>query len=153
MKPTRTPTKKLFKEFNPQAELSIDEWRKVFVETEDPTEYTGAMLLVGSWKEWQRFKKEWPGFRDILEEWKSEIEIRIRAKAILSIASKAKDNVEAAKWIAEGKFNKRAAGKPSKAETERAAKVEAKLTDAVEDEIARVMDVKANVAVPGGQPN
>jgi hypothetical protein len=133
--------------------LSIADWRKTFVEMEDLTEYAPAVALAGSWEEWQRFKKEWPAFNEILQEWKDELEVRLKSKSIMVIVQNAKDNVEAAKWVAEGKYKPKVAGRPTKAEIEHQKKVDAKVTTAVEDEIERVMSTQSNVTVSAGKPN
>jgi hypothetical protein len=137
---TRRPTRALFKEYSRgQGEISINDWRKVFVECEDLTEYEPALKLCGSWEEWCRFKKEWPHFLTIVQEWKDEVEIRLRSQAVKRIVKASDTSVDAAKWIAEGKFHKRA-GKPSKAEVERQAKIEAGVQDQTRDEIERVLN-------------
>lgn len=137
---TRRPTRGIFKEFG--GDILLDDWRKTFVETEDLTEYKGAMALVGDWKEWLRFKREWSSFQNIVDEWKEEIEVRLRSRAVAQLIKASESSVDAAKWVAEGKFNRRKPGTPTKAEKEREIKIQTKMTDAVEDEIARVLDVR-----------
>jgi len=142
--PSRRPTKKLFKQYNPAGKEDLDEWRERFVQIADPTEYKAALDLVGSWGEWQRFKKEWKGFRDvILIDWLAEVEIKLRSDAISNMCEQALDpkGTAAAKWIAEGKYRPRKVGAPSKAEVQRQAKIQASIDDEVEDDIARVADV------------
>lgn len=56
-KPSRRPTRKIFKQYNPEGTEDLGIWRDKFVEIADPTEYRAAKELVGSWEEWQRFKK------------------------------------------------------------------------------------------------
>ena len=43
---TRKPTRKLFKQYNPNGKEDLDKWRKRFVEISDPTEYKAALDLV-----------------------------------------------------------------------------------------------------------
>ena len=145
-KPSRTPTKKLFKQFNPEGTEDLDEWREVFVNSCDPTEYTAAIQLAGTWAEWQRFKKEWAGFREIiLPEWKVELEIKMRSDAIKTVitdaTSSSKSAASSAKWVAEGKFDNRPVGRPGSKRLEHEAKVNDALAREIEEDIKRVEEV------------
>jgi len=142
---SRRPSKALFKQFNPEGKECLDEWRSTFVSVCDPTEYEAGIQLTGSWGEWQRIKREWPEFRDkILIDWLAEVEVKLRSQAVREICVQARDpkGTAAAKWIAEGKYNARKAGKPSNAEVEKQAKIQARIDDEVEDDIARVMNTQ-----------
>lgn len=141
----RRPSKGLFQEFNANGEYSLAKWKDEFISIADPTEYEAALLLAGSWDEWQRIKREWPEFRDsILIDWLAEVEIKLRSEAVRQICMQATDpkGTAAAKWIAEGKYNPRKAGKPSKAEIEKQAKIQARVDNEVDDDIARVMNTQ-----------
>ena len=143
-KPSRRPTRKQFKQYNPDGKEDLEEWRERFVAIADPTEYRAAIDLVGSWAEWLRFKKEWKEFRDIiLIEWLAEVEIKLRSEAIGNMCEQALDpkGTAAAKWIAEGRYKPRKVGAPSKAEVQRQAKIQASIDDEVEDDIARVSNI------------
>lgn len=141
-KTTRRPTKKIFKDYDPKGTESLDDWRLRFVAIADPTEYQGAIELVGSWKEWQRFKREWPEFRErILIEWLAEVEVKLKSEAIVNICAQSLGDkgTAAAKWIAEGRYSPKKAGAPSKAEVERQGRIQAAVDNEVEQDIARVM--------------
>lgn len=133
------PTRKLFKQFNDEGTEDLDEWRKIFVEASDPTEYQAALLLVGSWKEWCRFKKDWKAFNDIVDDWVQEVEIKIRSEAIRDLAQSGEASAQ--KWIAEGRYKQRTAGKPTKAQVERAARIEAGIEKETDEEVDRVLNV------------
>lgn len=137
----RKPSKKLFKQFSEDGIYDLDEWRRTFVELSDPTEYLAAIQLLGSWAEWQRMKHDWKGFREqIIPEWLAEVEVKLRSQSIKHVISKSENDSNAARWLAEGKYKeKRAPGKPSAAEVERAAKIEAGIDKAIDDDIRRVM--------------
>tara|TARA_Y100000361_G_C11138782_1_gene333759 strand:- start:173 stop:637 length:465 start_codon:yes stop_codon:yes gene_type:complete len=142
---TRRPTKGKFKQFNPEGEEDLDLWRDRFVAIGDPTEYEAALQLAGSWSEWQRMKKEWPEFRDkILIDWLAEVEVKLRSDAIREVCahSRQQGGAAAAKWVAEGKYKPRRAGKPSKAEVQKQAKIQARIDDEVQDDIARVLNTE-----------
>lgn len=140
MELTRRPTRKQFKQFSEEGTLDLEDWHKLFIELCDPTEYTAALALVGSWPEWQRFKKEWGVFRDeILVGWLAEVEVKIRSNAIRKVIDSATTDTKAAQWLAESKHVPKRAGKPSKAEVERQAKIEAGVRNEVEDDVTRVL--------------
>ena len=138
------PTKALFKQYSPQGKEDLEEWRTRFVAIADPTEYQGGIELCGSWNEWQAFKRNWPTFKHtILIEWLAEVEVKLRSEAISNLCAQALDpkGSAAAKWIAEGRYKPKKVGAPSKSEIERQAKIQARVLDEVEDEIARVKEV------------
>ena len=83
-------TKNLFKQYNPKGKEDLMDWRRRFIEIADPTEYRGAIELLGSWNDWQTFKRNWPTFKNkILIDWLSEVEVRLRSKAIANICEQA----------------------------------------------------------------
>jgi len=139
-----SPTKALFKQYNSKGKEDLEDWRRRFVAIADPTEYQGGIELCGSWNEWQAFKRNWPTFKHtILIEWLAEVEVKLRSEAISNLCSQALDpkGSAAAKWIAEGRYKPKKVGAPSKAEIERQAKIQARVFDEVQDEIARVKEV------------
>ena len=140
------PSRKLFKQYDEEGTEDLTEWRARFVDISDPTEYLASIELVGSWNAWQTFKKNWPEFRErILIDWLAEVEVKLRSEAILNLCAQARDEkgTAAAKWIAEGRHNPRKAGAPSKVEKEKQAKIQARVDNEVEADIARVMGTNA----------
>lgn len=139
------PSRKLFKQFDDAGTEDLDQWRSVFVDVCDPTEYEAAVILAGSWENWTRMKQLWPHFKNvILPSWLEEVEIKIKSMAIRNLCALAKTDKGAAsaKWIAEGRYNQRRAGSPSKAEVQKEARIAAGVTTEVEDDISRVVDFK-----------
>ena len=137
--PCRLPTRKLFKQFNPEGVEDLQDWRERIVAVCDPTEYMAAIELVGSWAEWQRFKREWPHFREnILPEWLAEVEVKMRSEAVRNVIMKSTSDAGAAKWLAEGRYSPARKGRPSKAEVEKQAKIQARIDDEVNDDLERV---------------
>lgn len=135
---TPTPYRKRFIQFNKDGDLDLKDWRKVFVETCDPTEYTAAIQLVGSWEEWSRMKNTWPGFtEDILPEWLMEQEVYIRSAAIIKITTS--DHTGDAKWLAEKRWMEKKPGKPTNVEMKRREKA----NELINDDISRVMGIHA----------
>lgn len=141
----RRPSKSLFED----GTYNIEEFHDVFLELEDPTEYKPALQLCGSWREWNRLKRDWPQFNAYIEEWKAELDVKLQSRAVDKVKTLMdSDNYQAAKFISEGGWNKRAgAGRPSKAERSRAAKEiasQAAETKAEEDRILKLINGGGN---------
>lgn len=123
-------------------EYDINYFHDVFLDLEDPTEYKPALELVGSWREWQRIKRDWPKFNAHITEWKDELEVKLKSKAVEQINKLAFDdnNYQASKWLAEEGYHKRqGAGRPSKGEKERAAKELAEQAASTKEDKARIL--------------
>ena len=103
----RLPSKALFE---PDGLYSLAIFRTIFIETGDIYEYQAALKLVGSWQEWLRLKRDWPGFCDHVAGWVAELDIKQKSEAALTIVTlSTKDSaagLSAAKWIAEGHHGK-----------------------------------------------
>jgi hypothetical protein len=102
----------LFKEFvrtdfTPLWSLN-DDWKPIYLETADPTEYETAMRLIGDWEHWLAIRNH-PKIKPIIDKWAKEVEVRIRSKAIRQMAKHANavNGASAAKWMAEGTFMQR----------------------------------------------
>lgn len=136
----RTATRNLFKQHNKGGKEDINEWRKRFVATLDPTEYTGGVELLGSWADWERFKRSWPSFQRLyLDDWLDEIEVRLRSLAIKSLADDAlKGSSASSKFLAEGKYKDKKAGRPTKEAITRQTKIDARLDKEVANDIERL---------------
>lgn len=122
----------------------LNKFHKIFIEHEDLTEYTAAIELVGSWREWNRLKRDWPAFNSVhIKEWKEELEVIFKSRAIKQVMTSAKrGNFNASRWIAEQGFNKKAgAGRPSKSDKARAAKEIAEASAETKEDEQRIMKV------------
>ena len=106
------------------------------MELADPTEYAVAMEVFGSWKQWEKIINNNTLLVHI-EEWRVELEIKLKSEAILALAKTAKNEgskgTAAAKYLAERGWEKRKAGAPSKAEVKREMKVATKVSSEVDD--------------------
>lgn len=94
--------------------------RRLFVEMEDPTEYLFAETYLDGWEHWKKLSGA-SFFQSYLKEWREELEIRLRAKALLRIKKKAeegtKDSLQADKTLLAGGWKteeERSRGRPSK---------------------------------------
>lgn len=118
--------------------------KRLYLEMEDPVEYEFAYTYLLDWKHWLRicdnklFKKE-------VEEWREELELKIRGmgtKSILDAALSEDGSFQAAKWLADKGWDKRKAGRPSKEEVAREKKMQARLQDEYAADIVRMSNRK-----------
>ena len=146
----RKPSKALFfgmADDDSQALYDLEEFARVFVEVEDITEYQAAIKLVGSWTEWNRIKRDWPGFVDHIKAWIDEIEVKLRSQAIKKIHqladSEDRQAFQAAKFLATKEYSRTAgsgrATKAMKLEEARAIARSAAETDKEEKRILSVL--------------
>ena len=89
---------------------------------------------------WERFKKNWPSFQRLyLNDWMDEIEIRLKSGAIAALQEDAlKGGSSAAKFLAEGKYKEKKAGRPSKEAVTRQTKIDAALEKRVANDGERL---------------
>jgi hypothetical protein len=113
---------------------------RLYIECEDPTEYSFAKKHLGSWAQWQRMLEN-KVLREYINMWREELEIRLRSQAIqnmIDMATSEDGNFSAAKYLAEYGWEKRKAGRPSKEEVDRHIAVEAKISQDFSSDIARL---------------
>lgn len=101
--------------------------KRLYLETEDPTEYEFATSYFLSWGHWLRICEN-KAVRKYIDEWREELEYKLRSQAVKQLMkSAAKGNSQSAKWFADRGWVNRAAGRPSKLEVEKEKKVQASL--------------------------
>ena len=112
--------------------------KQLYLSYEDPTEYSFAIEVLGSWEHWLKLSNStW--FKEYLDAWRLELEVLLRSKGIKEIRSQATaGNKDAAKWLAEKGWDKRQAGRPSKAEIEREKKQQASISSSLDDDAERI---------------
>lgn len=113
--------------------------KKLFIEMEDVGEYLFACEYLLGWDHWQRLCAN-KQVAEHIDKWRHELELKLRSQAIMEIRAKSKmeKGINAAKWIAEKGWDKRQAGRPSKAEVERETRVLADLNQMFADDVKRI---------------
>ena len=113
--------------------------KRLYLECEDPTEYQFAKKHLCGWKHWLRLLDN-VVVRKHIEEWREELEVAMRSDAILAIKDMTADgsNFQAAKWLADRGWDKRGAGRPSKAEMEREKRINSRIGDELMADIERM---------------
>jgi len=100
--------------------------RQMYLSYEDPTEYSFALSVLGSWDHWKRLRSQ-PFFREHYAAWQEELALKLQCKGVGLVAEEAtsgsKSSASAAKWLAErGWIGKQDKGRPSKAKIQEEAR-------------------------------
>jgi hypothetical protein len=126
-------------------EVKLLSLKNIFLEMEDLTEYEFALHCFTSWGQWQRIQKSKikymsTPFCDVVEGWREELELKLRARALRQIADYATTDkgYQAAKFMADRGWDLRKAGAPSKAEQTKRAKQDKMLHDSVTEDLERM---------------
>lgn len=114
--------------------------KKLYLACEDPTEYLFATKYLGGWQHWQRLcDNKWCA--KFINQWREELEILLRAqgvRALRDMCNSENGNFQAAKFLADRGWDKRAPGRPSKAELEKRAAIADRIEDEFTSDIARL---------------
>lgn len=93
--------------------------KKLFLDMEDPHEWTFADTYLVGWSHWQKMNNN-KVLKAHFDAWRHELAIKMRSKALQQILDLADDgNMNAAKFVAKKEWETRAAGRPSKQEVQR----------------------------------
>lgn len=112
--------------------------KKLYLEAEDPTEYDFASLYLLGWRHWKRLCEN-KAIRSHVDEWREELEVRLRTKAVKNIMLAAdQGSYQAAKWLADRGWDQRAPGRPSKEEIERSKRIDEKISDEYSADVHRL---------------
>lgn len=115
--------------------------KRLYLETEDPTEYVFATTYLLNWKHWQRLCDN-KVIRKYIDEWRDELEVKLRSKGIKELMKSANNgNYQAAKFLADRGWETRGAGRPSKEEIERNTKIEGRVNDEFSADVIRLKGV------------
>lgn len=116
--------------------------RNLYLQEEDPTEYTFATTYLMGWRHWQRMCEN-KAIRSYIDEWREELEVKLRCRAVGDAIRAARTgNFQAAKWVADRGWATRGAGRPSKAEVNHEKQVQAKINDEYKGDVIRLYEVK-----------
>lgn len=112
--------------------------KRLFLECNDPTEYSFAVDYLLGWAHWQRLCDN-KLIRKHIDQWRLELEIKIRSNAAKQIMLSAKKgSFQASKWLADRGWDERGAGRPSNAEVDREKAIQAGIQDEFSQDIQRM---------------
>lgn len=128
------------KEYNGKKYYSL---KKLYLAEEDPVEYQFATKHLADWDHWQRMNEN-KALREHFDRWREELEILLRSDAVRAIRDMTAEgnNFQAMKWLADRGWDKRGAGRPSKAEKERENRIRDKIGDELMGDVLRMEDFK-----------
>lgn len=80
----------------------IKSLRKIYVSLDDPTEYRVATEYLGGWEHWKVLLNS-PVIRSHIDEWREELEMKLRAQGLKQIVAAAAEDkaFQAAKYLAD----------------------------------------------------
>lgn len=118
---------------------------RLYMEADDPTEYSFAVANLDGWAHWERLI-ECTWFQPYVERWRRELEVRMRATALLHLrataSSDSKEAYQANKFLVGNGWKeggpKRRAGQPSKAEVNAEANRLAQISQNLNDDFERI---------------
>lgn len=116
----------------------------LYLKEEDPTEYLFAEKYLAGWPHWKRLVGN-VVIRRYIDDWREELELKLRAYAIRELkmlVESENGNFQAAKFLADRGWDKRAAGRPSKAETEKRAAIDRHISDEFAGDVKRLEDYR-----------
>lgn len=112
--------------------------RRLYLEMMDPTEYEFANKYLWGWNHWQRIAAN-SLMTEAIEDWREELEVKLRSMAVKSIVISALGSYNAAKWVADGSW-KQKRGRPSKAELAKEKRMRERAAQAADDDSDRIVD-------------
>lgn len=100
--------------------FSLAEWRTVYVDIADPTDYRAALSLLGDWEHWQWLLQKSSAFAENVSAWREEVATKLASEGVAHLRKQAKDvkGVAAARWLAEKGFVLKSRGRPPKTKEE-----------------------------------
>lgn len=116
--------------------------KKLYLETEDPTEYLFATKYLLGIKHWYRIYEN-KLMQPHIDEWRFELELKLRSKGVRQLIGAAnKGSQSAAKFLVDKGWSERGAGRPSKEEMEKEKKILSNIQDEYADDFKRLVAIK-----------
>jgi len=100
-------------------------------------EYEFAEDMFDCWSQWKTIAEK-SELSKLVQEWRDELDIRIKAVAMKTLLQQSKDNIVAARAILAGEHKGNKRGRPSKAEVEREKKLAAGVRDNLDEDMQRL---------------
>lgn len=130
-------------EYNGKTYKSI---KRLYLDIADPTEYEFAQQCFSGWNHWQRICNKTKALAPYIEEWRAELEVKLRSKGVKNLIKEAtstnKGAMQAAKWLADKGWADKRAGRPSNEQVDGEIKSQARIKAAVADDLERIRNLK-----------
>lgn len=117
--------------------------KRLYLESEDPTEYEFAIAHFLSWSHWLRLCENKAIMKHI-SAWREELEVKLRSQAIKSVRDQAYigNSYQAAKFLADRGWEKRGAGRPTEEDKLKDKRIKERLDDEFGADIKRLSDFR-----------
>lgn len=115
--------------------------KRLYIEAEDPIEYDFANEYLLGWQHWIRLCEN-KMIRNHIDEWREELEIKLRTRAVKEMIKTASENFQAAKWLADRGWINRGAGRPSKADIQEEKEKASRIKEEFEGDVVRLFQKK-----------
>lgn len=114
--------------------------KRLYLEMEDIIEYDFAREYLLGWQHWQRLNRN-KALAQHFAEWREELELSIRSQQVKNIIdlTATGDSFQASKWLADRGWDKKAVGRPSKAEKAREERMNKRLEDEFSADVIRLL--------------
>lgn len=114
--------------------------KQLYLAHEDPTEYDFAVTYFVSWQHWCRLKRN-QILRPYFDKWAEELELKLRSQAIRDIIDLTAEDksFQAAKWLSDRGWEKRGAGRPSKADKREEEAMQDRIADEFKGDVVRML--------------
>lgn len=116
----------------------------LYIEEEDPTEYEFANKYLLNWQQWKRICENKVLMRYIVE-WREELELKMKYKTVRemqALVNSEAGSFQAAKYLAERGWDKRGAGRPSKADIAKKTAIDKHISDEFAGDVKRLEDYR-----------
>lgn len=100
--------------------FTLAEWKKVFLECMDPTDYKPMKRLLNNLPHWKLIMEN-QTLSPIIAEWKEEINMRLKSEAVENLRALATTKEGACRAILNAEWEKKSRGRPAKAKAPSAA--------------------------------
>ena len=117
--------------------------KKIYLQFDDPTEWEFVEAVFGNWRHWERICNN-KLISPYIDQWRKELEIKLRSQAIREMVKQSSKKDSAAKWLAEGQWKGKARGRPTNAEVERERKIAAGIQTDLESHWDRLIGKEVN---------
>lgn len=115
--------------------------KRLYLEMMDPVEYEFATTYLLDWPHWKRLCSNAIISRHI-EDWREELELKLRSEGVRMMIDQSEDNSQAAKWLAERGWDRKGAGRPKKEQRESERRIQDRLDEEFGADIARLEDYR-----------
>lgn len=116
----------------------------LYLEEEDPTEYDFANKYLLNWKHWKRICENKVLLRYIVT-WREELELKMKARAVKemqALVNSENGNFQAVKYLMERGWEKRGAGRPSKADIAKKTAINKQINEEFAGDVKRLEDYR-----------